>query len=170
VQVTDALQDGFARLPGIVRAAVDRLDPDALTWRPSSDANPIGWLAWHLSRVQDDHVADVAGHDQLWLAGGWAPRFALDDGTTDTGFGWSPSQVATLRPESAEIVVRYLDEVTERTTRYLDTVSTDDLDRVVDAGWDPPVTLGTRLVSVLADDLQHAGQAAYVRGLWDAQG
>jgi hypothetical protein len=27
------------------------------------------------------------------------------------------------------------------------------------------VTLGVRLVSVLSDDLQHVGQAAYVRGL-----
>ena len=38
-------------------------------------------------------------------------------------------------------------------------------DRVVDRTWDPPVTLGVRLVSILDDDTQHAGQAAYVRGL-----
>jgi hypothetical protein len=36
---------------------------------------------------------------------------------------------------------------------------------VVDASWDPPVTLGVRLVSVISDDLQHAGQAAYLRGM-----
>ena len=48
---------------------------------------------------------------------------------------------------------------------YLATLDDDDLDRVVDTRWDPPVTVGVRLVSVIADDLQHVGQAAYVRGL-----
>ncbi len=41
----------------------------------------------------------------------------------------------------------------------------EDLDRVVDKRWNPPVTLGVRLVSILNDDVQHVGQAAYVRGL-----
>ena len=40
-----------------------------------------------------------------------------------------------------------------------------DLERVVDTSWDPPVTLGVRLISVISDDLQHAGQAAYAAGL-----
>ena len=40
-----------------------------------------------------------------------------------------------------------------------------DLPRVVDERWDPPVTLGVRLVSVISDCLQHAGQAAFVRGI-----
>ncbi len=40
-----------------------------------------------------------------------------------------------------------------------------DLDVVVDERWDPPVTLGVRLVSVVNEVNQHVGQAAYVRGL-----
>ena len=40
-----------------------------------------------------------------------------------------------------------------------------DLSRVVDEAWDPPVTLGVRLVSVISDGLQHAGQAAFIRGI-----
>ena len=40
-----------------------------------------------------------------------------------------------------------------------------DLDRIVDKSWDPPVSLGVRLVNVTAEDLQHAGQAAYIRGM-----
>jgi hypothetical protein len=36
---------------------------------------------------------------------------------------------------------------------------------VVDEAWDPPVTLGVRLVSVIDDCAQHAGQAAFVRGI-----
>jgi hypothetical protein len=51
-----------------------------------------------------------------------------------------------------------------RTAGFLRGLTDNDLDRVVDENWDPPVTLGVRLVSVLDDDLQHVGQAAYVRG------
>ena len=57
----------------------------------------------------------------------------------------------------------------EATVAYLATVTPEDLDRIVDERWDPPVTLGVRLVSVVSDDLQHAGQAAYVRGLVTAE-
>ena len=52
-----------------------------------------------------------------------------------------------------------------RTRSFLGSLTADDLDRVVDEAWDPPVTLGVRLVSIADDDIQHAGQAAYVRGL-----
>ena len=65
----------------------------------------------------------------------------------------------------ADLLAGYLRAVTEATKTYVATLGADDLDRVVDEGWDPPVTLGVRFTSVVADDLQHAGQAAYVRGL-----
>lgn len=47
----------------------------------------------------------------------------------------------------------------------IDPVTDGDLKRAVDESWDPPVTLAVRLVSVISDGRQHAGQAAYVRGL-----
>ena len=50
------------------------------------------------------------------------------------------------------------------TASYVAGLAPEDLDRVVDERWDPPVTLAVRLVSVISDDLQHAGQAAYARG------
>jgi hypothetical protein len=40
-----------------------------------------------------------------------------------------------------------------------------ELDRVVDRRWDPPVTMGVRLISIADDCLQHVGQASYLRGL-----
>jgi hypothetical protein len=55
--------------------------------------------------------------------------------------------------------------VHERTTAFLAGLSDEDLDRVVDDRWDPPVTLEVRLVSTIGDDLQHAAQAAYVLGV-----
>jgi uncharacterized damage-inducible protein DinB len=161
---TDLLIDGFDRVRETAQAAVAGLDEEALAWRPDADANSIAWLVWHLTRVQDDHVADVAGGEQLWTAGGWVERFRLPFDVGATGYGQSPEQVAQVRA-SAELLAAYQDAVHGATVDYLRTLGDDDYDRVVDERWDPPVTLAVRLVSVLNDTTQHAGQASYLRGL-----
>jgi uncharacterized damage-inducible protein DinB len=162
---TDLLTDAFQRIQGVVRRAVDGLDEDALAFRPDAGANSIAWLVWHLTRVQDDHIADVAGTVQLWTSGGWAERFGLPFETDATGYGHASSDVAEVRGVSAADLIGYHDAVCASTLAYLATLRDEDFDEVVDTSWDPPVTLGVRLVSVIADDLQHAGQAAYVRGI-----
>lgn len=146
------------------RAVVDGLTPEELAHRPAPDANSIGWLVWHLARVQDDHVAEVAGVEQVWTAQGYADRFGLPFEPGDIGYGHTSEQVGRVRVE-AELLASYLAAVHAQSVRFLGTVADADLDRVVDERWDPPVTLGVRLVSVVNDDTQHVGQAAYVRGL-----
>jgi uncharacterized damage-inducible protein DinB len=160
----ELLTDAFQRIAEGGRDVVDGLDDDQLTWRPGPDANHIAWLVWHLTRIQDDHVADVAGLEQVWTAQGFHDRFGLPFEPGDTGYGHTSEQVAQVRAP-AGLLAAYLAAVHEQTTAYLAGVSADDLDRVVDTRWDPPVTLGVRLVSVVNDDTQHLGQAAYVRGL-----
>ena len=145
--------------------AVEGLEPDELAFRPDSDGNSIVWLVWHLTRIQDDHIAEVAGLEQIWTAQGRVDRFALPFPASATGYGHRSEDVAAVRVNSADLLLSYHDAVADQTTRYVATLTPDDLDRVVDERWDPPVTLGVRLVSVIEDDLQHAGQAAYVRGL-----
>lgn len=160
----ELLTDAFERIVEEGRAVVEGLDDDRLGWRPRPDANPIAWLVWHLARIQDDHVADVAGQEQVWTAQGFADRFGLPFEAGDTGYGHTSAQVARVRV-GADLLAEYLGAVHERTTAYLAGVTPEDLDRVVDTRWDPPVTLGVRLVSVVNDGAQHLGQAAYVRGL-----
>ncbi len=161
----DVLTDAFGRLPELVHTAVHDLKPEQLTWQPGDGANSIGWLVWHLTRVQDDHVAEVMGAEQIYLTGDWAPKFGLKPGSPETGYGHSGAQIAQVRPESAQVLEAYFQAVNGRTLGYLAGLAEADLDRVVDGNWDPPVTLGVRLISVYDDDAQHAGQAAYVRGL-----
>ncbi|MFJ8899172.1 DinB family protein [Streptomyces sp. NPDC102370] len=161
----DILIDGFGRIREEVHAAVEGLAPDDLAARPGPGANTIAWLVWHLTRIQDDHVADAFGLDQVWLSGGWEKRFGLGLPRGTTGFDHSPAQVAKVRVDSGDLLTGYHDAVHEQTLGALRTLTAKDLERVVDENWDPPVTLGVRLVSVLSDDLQHVGQAAYVRGL-----
>lgn len=158
-------------MPELVRAVVDGLGEDDLAYRVDGDANPIAWLVWHLTRVQDDHLAGAAaalGWDrhtaQVWTEQGFADRFDLPFAADEIGYGQSPGQVAQVRVSAGDLLA-YHDAVHTRTTEFLRVVSESEWDQVVDPQWDPPVTLTARLASVLADVSQHVGQAAYVRGL-----
>lgn len=162
--VQELLSDGFGRVHDVVTAAVRGLDEDQLAARIDPDANSIAWLVWHLTRIQDDHVAGVAGSEQVWSSGGWAPRFGFAAGDEPIGYGDSSADVAALRAPT-DLLLDYLDAVHARTLEFVAGLADEDLARVVDENWDPPVTLSVRLVSVLSDDLQHAGQAAFVRGV-----
>ena len=160
----DLLIDAFGRIRDLSHRVLDGLDEEALTHRPAPDANPVGWLVWHQLRVQDDHIADVAGTEQVWSAQGFVERFALPYDADATGYGQSSADVGAFTAPT-DLLADYADAVTETTVGYLKGVGADELDRVVDTSWDPPVTLAVRLVSVVGDDLQHLGQAAYVKGL-----
>lgn len=161
----DLMIDGFGRIRGSVHDAVRGLDADQLAERVAPQANSIAWLVWHLTRVQDDHIADIAGSEQVWTAQGFHERFALPFGPVDTGYGHTSQQVAAVRVGSADLLTGYHDAVHAQTVAWLGGLEESQLDRIVDEGWDPPVSLGVRLVSVLDDDMRHVGQAEFVRGI-----
>ncbi|MCP2032706.1 hypothetical protein L1277_002816 [Okibacterium sp. HSC-33S16] len=161
----EILTDAFQRVSENVHHAIDGVDAPTLLARVDDDANTLAWLIWHLTRVQDDHVADLLETDQIWVSAGWVDRFRLPFPPEDTGYGHSSDDVAAVVVSAPELLLGYFDEVHDRTVHFLRGLSDDDLDRVVDENWNPPVTLGVRLVSVIADDLQHAGQAAFLRGV-----
>jgi hypothetical protein len=160
----ELLADAFGRIRGRVHDVLEGLSEADLSWRLDDAANSIGWLVWHLTRIQDDHVAAVAGCEQVWISSGWCERFGLPLDPGDTGYGHDREQVAAVacRPDD---LIGYHDEVSAASLRFVRPLTGDDLSRVVDERWDPPVTLGVRLVSVVDDDLEHVGQAAFVRGV-----
>lgn len=161
----ELLTDAFGRVRDIVSDVVEGLDADALAERLDADANSIGWLVWHLTRVQDDHIADVAGREQRWTADGWMERFGLPFPSGDIGYGHSSADVAAVRVTDPDLLLGYHEAVHEQTVDYVAGITDPDLDVVVDDSWDPPTTLGVRLVSVIGDTMQHAGQAEFVRGI-----
>lgn len=159
----DLLVDAFGRIEETFADLADGLDTELLHHRPGGTGNPIGWLLWHLARVQDDHVAGIAGTPQVWEQ--WQARFGLDNDTADIGYGHTSAQVAAVRIDNPSLLTGYHADVHRATLACLDGMDATGLDRVVDRRWDPPVTAGVRLVSVIGDCLQHLGQAAYVKGL-----
>ncbi|WP_037914691.1 mycothiol transferase [Actinacidiphila yeochonensis] len=165
MNTAELLADAYGRIQEAVHEAVDDLSAEELSWRPDEGGNSVAWLVWHLTRVQDDHVADVAGREQLWTADGWRDRFGLPFRPSVIGYGQSAAQAAKVRVDDPALLTGYYDAVHEATLGYVAGLADGDLDVIVDERWDPPVTLGVRLLSVVNDDLQHAGQAAYVRGL-----
>ncbi len=165
METRDLLADHAERIRELYAGALDGLDLATAHTRPAGRGNPIVWLLWHTARVQDDHVAALAGVPQAWDA--WADRFDLPFSRADIGYGHDSAEVGAVRVDDLELLGGYHRDVHTLTLDYLRSVDADELDRVVDDAWDPPVTAGVRLVSVVGDCLQHLGQAAYVRGLLD---
>ncbi|WP_433288026.1 mycothiol transferase [Pseudonocardia sp. CA-142604] len=161
----ELLTDAYGRIREEVRSAVDGLTPEQLAYRVDGTANSIAWLVWHLTRVQDDHIADVAGFEQVYTAQGWAERFGFPFPPSAIGYGHSSADVDAVRVDSSDLLIDYHEAVHAQTLRFIEGLKEDELGRVVDERWDPPVTLGVRLVSVVSDDLQHVGQAAFLRGV-----
>ncbi|NND04192.1 MAG: DinB family protein [Acidimicrobiia bacterium] len=163
----DVLTEAFGRVKEWVHSALAGLPTDAINYQPDHESNSIGWLVWHLARVQDDHVAHLAGGHQAYSVDGWAARLGLRADDRDIGYGHTPEQVAEVRFEASDDLLAYYAAVHDRTQQYVDSITPQELDRVVDTNWDPPVTAGVRLVSVMDDCMNHTGQAHYVRGLWE---
>ncbi len=168
MKAAEILGDAFGRLPDLVHGAVTGLTVDQLHERIGG-ANHISWLVWHLSRVEDDHIAGAAGTDQVWTSEGWADRFGLDLPVETTGWSMSSAEVDQVRTSDSDLLVGYFDAAHAKAVAFLAELTDADLDRVVDDRWDPPVTLGVRLVSVVDDCLEHAAQAHFVRGILEAR-
>jgi len=164
MEIHELLLDAYGRVHERVPHVVGGLTTEELAYRPDADANSIAWLVWHLARVEDDHIAEVAGLEQVWTAQGWADRFGLPFPVSAHGYGHTSADVAQV-VVPGDLLVGYHEAVHAQTVGYLSGLRPADLDRVVDTRWEPPVTLGVRLVSVVDDGAQHIGQAAYVRGL-----
>jgi hypothetical protein len=162
--VRELLRDSFTRLIEHVEELTDGLTDEIAFFRPTAQANSIAWLIWHSARQHDAQLCDIAGIEQVWTRDGWADRFRLDLPRDDTGYGHGADDVGRVRAP-ADLLAGYYHAVHKTTLEYIASVTQDELRRVVDKRWNPPVTASVRLVSIVDDCAQHLGQAAYVRGI-----
>lgn len=159
----DLLIDSFARIREHAEEVTDGLDPDVANRRIVPDANTIAWLVWHSARVIDAQLAPIAGVEEVWTANDWYGRFGLDLPPESTGYGHSRAEAAKVHGSDA-LLIGYFRDVDAMAGRYLAGVTPDELSRVIDEAWDPPVTVAVRLVSIVDDCAQHLGAAAYLKG------
>lgn len=165
MQTLDLVRDSLGRVHALIPAVLDGLGGDDLLWRPDPEANPIGWLIWHLTRIEDDHMAALGHLEQVWSADGWYQRFGLPYVKTAHGFRMTSTEVGLFNTRDARLLSGYAAAVWKQTESILDTLTEDDVDQVIDRRYTPPVTIGIRLSSLLVETSQHVGQAGYVRGL-----
>ena len=168
MKTSELLADAFGRIGTTVTAVLDDLDTEKLNWRPGGTGNSIAWLLWHLCRIQDEQLAELAelaSGESVWTSGGYVAQFGFALDPDDTGYGHSLSQVSAVRVGSTEVLRQYHAAVLARSLKFVHTLDGAALDRIVDRRWDPPVTLGVRLISIVDDCAQHGGQAAYLKGL-----
>ena len=160
--------DALGRIQNTIRRVLDGMTPDQLYYRPAENSNSTAWVIWHLTRVQDHHISDMGGLEQLWTSEGWHARFGMEADGKNTGTGHTPRDVAKIQPD-AETLQSYYDAVYERTKTVLSSLTSEDMDRELDEPqYNPLPTIGVRCASIISDNTQHVGQAAYIKGL--AQG
>ena len=166
--MTDAareiLRDSFTRIIEHVDALTNDLPDEVSFFRPTPQANSIAWLIWHSARIQDAQLAQLVGVEQVWFRGGWVDRFALDLPRDAHGYGHTPEEVGKVRAPG-NLLAGYYHAVHRMTLEYVAGVTAEELARIVDENWNPPVTASVRLVSIIDDCAQHLGQAAYIRGI-----
>ncbi len=163
--VTTILLDAFDRIADGVDELVGEMPAVLLNARPSDAGNPVGWLVWHLTRIQDHQVAEIGGRRQAWDEGGWRDRFALPLEPADTGYGHDAAKVAATHIVDGQLLIGYQRAVHEMSRAIVSGLPPGRLDEIIDERFEPPVTVAVRLVSVIEDCFQHVGQAAYVAGL-----
>ncbi len=164
MDTADLLTDHFGRIRELYVDIATDLSTTSAHHRPGGVGNPIVWLLWHTARVQDDHIAGLSGGAQAWQTG-WAERFDLPFQPGDIGYGHTSDDVDRVRIEDLQPLVDYHETVHLLSLEYAARADAAELARVVDERWDPPVTAGVRMVSLLGDCLQHLGQAGYLKGL-----
>ncbi|WP_328460958.1 DinB family protein [Streptomyces sp. NBC_00448] len=156
----------FRRMRADYAGAVEGIGPAALAWQVSPTSNTIGWLAWHIARVQDRNLSELTGAPQLWVAEGWAARFGRPADPSDTGFGHSAQQAAAFRTPNSNLLPAYQVTAHALAERYLAAAPDGDLTRVVDS---PTLgnahTVEERLRGLITDSFAHLGQIGLLRSL-----
>jgi len=165
MQATEIIVDALGRIQGNFRRVLDGLTLNQLTYRPTHGSNSIAWLLWHLTRVQDHHISDLVNRPQIWIRGGWHTKFDMPADPLNFGMGHGPKEVGELKA-TAEVLQGYHDATYDQSKEFLSSLDPIDLNTEIDEPqYTPLPTIGVRLTSVISDNTQHVGQAAYLRGL-----
>ncbi|WP_133755659.1 mycothiol transferase [Naumannella halotolerans] len=163
MDATQILVDAATRPAEAAAALTAGLTAEQLNAHPGGHDNSIAWLLWHIGREIDAQVAELSGRPPVWE--NFRDRFELGELGDQVGYGFTPQQARSIVVDDAGLLQQYLQAATDALVAYLQTLGEEDLDQVIDTSWDPPVTRGARLVSIIDDAAQHIGQVGYARSI-----
>ena len=163
----EMIMDIFDRIAAQLAQVLEDLTPEELNQQPTPDTNPIGWLAWHLTRSNDRNMSELMGLEQLWISGNWYARFNRAPDPAETGYGFTLEEVAAFTSPDALTIMEYHRAVLDRIRQFIG----NDLSEMMleEESYSPTFQRSSpvyrTITGVINDGLQHVGQAAYVRGL-----
>ncbi len=158
--------DHFGRVRQLLARCIEGLSIEQLMKQPDEQSNPLGWTGWHLTRTQDHEISGLADREQAWIVDGWHERFGMAADPQNTGTGHSMDEVRAFQSPEASVIIGYYDAVYARTQEYIQTITPEALDRVLnEPRWNPMPTVGVRLVSVMHDNSMHTGEMSYLKGM-----
>ena len=141
------------------------LTAEELAWRPAPHSNSIGFLAWHITRVEDGWIQrPIQRKLHLWVADKWAERFGMPEEQRDMGYGYTVEQLQAFKTPSLELLLGYSQAVRDATLAFLDTWDPASDAIEVRAPWGT-MTVATTFQQLIWELNQHGGQIAYVKGI-----
>ena len=157
------IENTLAREQDFLMEAVQDLTPEELVWRATPEANPIGWMLWHMLRVEDMWIQFYTQFQpELWERDGWNEKFGLS--VRDNGFGHAQEQVTNFPPLDLSELLRYGAAVRAKTLEYLGELQPEDFE-VVPRERRPDFSVASMFRQIIGEFYQHTGQIAYVKGL-----
>ena len=161
--VDEFIEDALEREQELLLEAVQDLTPEELVWRAGPEANPIGWILWHMLRVEDMWFQFfIQRQTEIWEKEGWNETFGMP--TRDNGFGHTQEQVDNFPALDLQTLLRYGAVVRQGTLDYLKTLGPDDY-AVVPRDQRPEMSVGAIFRQIIGEVYQHQGHIAYLKGL-----
>jgi hypothetical protein len=162
------IEDSLDQEQKLLAEVVSDLTSEELAWRPGPEANPMGWILWHMLRVEDMWVQFFAQRQlELWEREGWHERFGLP--TRDNGFGHTTEQVAGFPALDLTTLLQYGEAVRAGTLEYLSSLGREAFQAMPRADrpdvWWHALSVGAMFYQIIGELYQHLGQLAYLKGL-----
>ena len=165
METGDFIMNALQRLQGAVKTAVKGLSHEELTWRPTAEANSIGFILWHQIRCEDSFIQGmIQQKPQVWIKDKWCQKLGMPENPADVGYGYTVEQVAAFPVPELKDLLEYAEATRAQTVEYLKTMTPEKLDQTSQTPFGE-LAIGQCLIMMLSDIYQHTGQIAYLRGL-----
>ena len=163
MEARDVVVLNFDQLWGVVERVLDGMTPEELATQPTPESNSVGWIVWHMGRVEDRWMQRLAGGKQLWEQG-WAEKLGMPADPMYAGAGMTPKELAEFHTPSVEQLKSYIEAVRGRTADLMGSIRPEQLDDEIEAFGSRKMSIGQVFSHMMSELNQHAGQAAYVKG------